>query len=71
MLATQENAEEIGKAAKDVIGMEEVDIELLMGFKEEETAHGRGAGDLRSPEIDRRRGLIREIIHHHRATPSG
>jgi len=37
LLATQENTEEIGKAAKDVIGMEEVDIELLMGFKEDDT----------------------------------
>jgi two-component system chemotaxis sensor kinase CheA len=36
ILATQETAEEIGKAAKDVIGMEQVDTEMLMGFKEEE-----------------------------------
>ena len=36
IMATQETAEEIGKAAKDVIGMEQVDTEMLMGFKEEE-----------------------------------
>ena len=36
LMATQEPAEEIGKASKDVIGMEEVEIEMLMGFKEEE-----------------------------------
>ncbi len=37
LLVTQENAEEIAKAAKDVIGMEQVDIEMLMGFKDDET----------------------------------
>ncbi len=36
LIATQESAEEIGKAAKDVIGMETVDIEMMMGFKEDE-----------------------------------
>ena len=37
VLATQENAEAIAIAAKDIIGMEQVDTEMLMGFKEEES----------------------------------
>jgi two-component system, chemotaxis family, sensor kinase CheA len=38
VLSTQENTEAIVKAAKDVIGMEQVDTEMLMGFKEGEAA---------------------------------
>lgn len=43
LLATQENAEEVGKAAKDVIGMEQVDIEMLMGFKEDDAGSAEPA----------------------------
>ncbi|HEY3420864.1 MAG TPA: chemotaxis protein CheA [Methanomassiliicoccales archaeon] len=45
VLATQENAEAISKAAKDIIGMEQVDTEMLEGFKEEESITGAAAQD--------------------------
>ncbi len=38
LMTTQESAEDIGKAIKDVIGMETADIEMLMGFKDDETS---------------------------------
>ena len=37
LLFTLEPVEQIGKAARDIIGMETVDVEMLMGFKDEET----------------------------------